>query len=874
MAQGRRQRVHLVPQTHYDAEVFLSREETFEMGFRNIEVALWMLAEHPHYTFALDQVCYIRPWLERYPEKKEQLLGFVAQGRLPLEGAMHVMPDVNIPCGESLIRQVLYGRAFFQGELGVDAKCAWLLDSFGFHPQIPQVLAGCGYEWNIIQRGTTAEMPADFLWQGIDGTRLTVHCMPLGYAVFWGAPTSFHEFKRFADRKLQYLSRQSRHQCMLALTGADITPPDLHLPAMVEQYNEAQSDYELIFSTPARYLEELRASGELPVETGDFNGVFHGCYSARIRVKQRNRELETALLDWEKVDAAAAICAAVSRAAPAPLPAASPAALQDAWEPVLFNQFHDIICGSHVDIVYRAALDRFAFSQEVARTAASRGLREIASRIDTSGDGIPVVVFNTLGHVRSDPVEAEFSFAGGTAFEVEVRTSAGAPVPSDLVAVDRAGDGSILRGRALFVAQGVPSFGYEVYRIVALPAGSAPGGRASSDIVTSAPLNIRDDLDAGFMENGLVRVDFDMWRGVITHLREKTSGWDAISSTWQRGNTIVREQDFGNFWQYNGPCKGDLFHPPMDGTRSRGLYPVPQETTNAALFSHLFDGDANIHTGRAHAEFSIDHPWGSGYFATRVRLYAGHPRVEIATTIVNNEERVRYRAAVPTSITAGTITHEIPFGAIARPEGEYPAQTWIDYSDTAAGRGLALLNRGMPGNNVSGGVMMLSLLKCTALKEGYGEGGGFKLGVATEQGYEKGVRHLFRYALLPHAGGWREARVWQDGHGFNTPLIPVKTTAHAGPLPKALSWISVSDPRIVLSAVRRGRRGIVVRVYETTGASIAEARLTLSFDAREVFETDLVERGEKRLELGGSGSRRELAFGLRGFQVKTFEVVP
>ena len=166
--------------------------------------------------------------------------------------------------------------------------------------------------------------------------------------------------------------------------------------------------------------------------------------------------------------------------------------------------------------------------------------------------------------------------------------------------------------------------------------------------------------------------------------------------------------------------------------------------------------------------------------------------------------------------------------------------------------------------------MMLSLLKCTALKEGYGEGGGFKLGVATEQGYEKGVRHVLRYALLPHAGDWKQALVWQEGHAFNTPLIAVKTTAHrGGQLPKKLSWISVSDPRVVLSAVRRGKRGLVVRVYETTGANVADARIALSFEAPTVRETDLVERGSARL--AGAGTR-ELKFGLRGFQVRTFEI--
>jgi alpha-mannosidase len=868
--QAARRRVHVIPQTHYDAEVFLSREETFEIGFRNIELALRLLAEDPAYTFALDQVCYVRPYLERYPEKRDEILRCAREGRLTMEGGMHVMPDMNLPCGESFLRQVLYGRAFFEGELGVDTKCAWMLDSFGYHPQTPQLLAGCGFHWNIIQRGTTPEMPADFLWEGIDGTRLPFHCMPLGYTAFWGVPSNIHEFRKHADARLAALSKGSRKECLLALAGADITPPEAHLPAMMAAYNALQSEFELVFSTPARYFEELSTTGSLPVETGDFNGVFHGCYSARIGVKQRNRELETALLDWEKTDAVAALAAGAAGAAPA----SQARLLQDAWEPVLFNQFHDIICGSHVDVVYRAAMNRFDFSEELARTTTASNLHEVASHIDTSGAGIPVVVFNTLGHQRTDPVEAGFSFTGPVAFEVEVRSSRGVPVPSDLVAVDRAGDGSTLRGRVLFVAKDVPAFGWEVYRILPLPAGSVPGGAgaAASDIETSMPPNIRDNLDEGFMENSKVRVDFDLWRGVMTHLVEKGTGWGAIAPGYRRGNTIVREQDFGNFWQYNGPCKGEMFHPPMDGGRSRGLYPLPTETTNGALFSHLFDGDANISTGRAHAELSIDHPWGSGYFATRVRLFAGLPRVEITTTLVNAEERVRYRAAFPTSIRDGTITHEIPFGAIERPEGEYPAQTWMDYAERAGGkaRGLALLNRGLPGNNVADGVMMLSLMKCTALKEGYGEGGGFKLGVATEQGYEKGVRHTLRYALLPHAGDWRTAKVWEDGHSFNAPLLAVKTSAHGGALPPRHCWISVSDPRVVLSAVKRGRRGILMRVYETTGAAVPRARLELGFDARRVFETDLVERGAAEAPTAGP---RTIPLALRGFQVKTFEII-
>ncbi len=114
----------------------------------------------------------------------------------------------------------------------------------------------------------------------------------------------------------------------------------------------------------------------------------------------------------------------------------------------------------------------------------------------------------------------------------------------------------------------------------------------------------------------------------------------------------------------------------------------------------------------------MNFPFGEGFFATRVRLYDGLPRIDIHTMLINEDERVRYRMALPASLPEGTITQEIPFGAIERPAGEFPAQNWMDYSDTD--HGIALLNRGLPGNCVDHGVVLLSLLKAKALKEGYG----------------------------------------------------------------------------------------------------------------------------------------------------------
>jgi alpha-mannosidase len=320
----------------------------------------------------------------------------------------------------------------------------------------------------------------------------------------------------------------------------------------------------------------------------------------------------------------------------------------------------------------------------------------------------------------------------------------------------------------------------------------------------------------------------------------------------------VREQDAGNFWQYNGPCKGDELTP------AAGRYPLPAFTANQADFAHFYDGDGRIRNGRAMGEFSIDHPFGSGRFATRVRLYAGLPRIDVQTTLVNNEERVRYRAAMPTSIVGGTITYEIPFGAIERPEGEFPAQTWVDYGDGE--RGLALLNRGLPGNNVVDGVMMISLLKCTNLEGGYGD---MRLGPETVQAFEKGQVHTFDYALVPHSGDWRVAQLARRGAEFNRPLLVHKPGVHPGALPPRMSFIRVEGRDVVFSCVRACPGGMIVRVYDATGSK-SEAVVEAAWPLAAAYETDLLERDERELPVQ-DGRRVRLVVG--PFEIKTVRLL-
>ena len=203
--------------------------------------------------------------------------------------------------------------------------------------------------------------------------------------------------------------------------------------------------------------------------------------------------------------------------------------------------------------------------------------------------------------------------------------------------------------------------------------------------------------------------------------------------------------------------------------------PQPEATP---FFSDKESGEiGKIRRGPVYSEFQVSHAFGKNNFYTAVRLYNGVPRVDFGTKILNREKFVRYRLLMPTSIKNGRDFQEIPFGAIERPTSqEFPAQNWSDYSD--AQHGVTLLNRGLPGNNISGDTLILSLMRSTAIQT-YGNFD--QQSIESKAALELGKELTFHYALVPHDGDWR-ARPRAIGPDWNltTRSSFIQASAHLG----------------------------------------------------------------------------------------------
>ncbi len=537
------------------------------------------------------------------------------------------------------------------------------------------------------------------------------------------------------------------------MAGADVWEPEEQLPVMIGQLNrKGAAGLVLRLGVPTDYEELVARRGERPVIRGELNPVFQGVYSSRIEVKQWNRSLERLLTGAENTAVLAGDTTAATRQA-----------IDAAWEPVLFNQAHDVASGVMVDKVFEDTVAGFRFSKRLGDQTVSQNLAAVLKKIDTRGAGVPVVVFNLLGWPRTDFAQAEVAFTDSNVQDVMLVNPSGKPAAVELLRAERNGDGGLRLATLGFVARDVPAMGYAVYHVTP----RSPG----TDVPRPAALAGSADTrysDRGVLENEFYRASFHLWNGEMSSLVLKQSNWEVLSGP---GNVVAREEDGGDFWELYGTLNGARF------TAMKKEVPGPR--AGFTLYSNSFvGGNGSVRNGPVVSEFHISHPFGKNHFSTTVRMYAGVPRIDIHTTIANQDQFVRYRALFPTSIREGRNVHEIPFGAIERPRSqEFPAQNWIDWS--GGGRGLALLNRGLPGNNVAGETMLLSLMRSARLIS-YGFSGGYEPGVSSDSGLEVGKTLAFDYALVPHAGDWREAAVYRAGLEFNHPLIVCAADGHAG----------------------------------------------------------------------------------------------
>ncbi|MFF3985687.1 alpha-mannosidase [Streptomyces sp. NPDC001797] len=345
--------VAAVGHAHIDSAWLWPVRETVRKCARTFANMTTLAKEYPELVFACSSAQQYAWMKEQRPEIFARMKKAAADGNWVPVGGMWVEADGNLPGGEALARQLVYGRRFFAEEFGVEQHGVWLPDSFGYTAAYPQLARLAGARWFLTQKlswNETNRLPHHtFAWEGIDGTRIFTHFPPVdSYVASLTAAELAHAERNFADKGAATRSLAPFGH------GDGGGGPTRSMLEKARRLRDLEGSPKVVIESPDAFFAAARAEykDRLPVWRGELYLENHrGTYTSQARTKRGNRRSEALLREAELWAATAAVRAG------APYPYER---LESLWRRVLLNQFHDILPGSSIAWVHRQAEREYA----------------------------------------------------------------------------------------------------------------------------------------------------------------------------------------------------------------------------------------------------------------------------------------------------------------------------------------------------------------------------------------------------------------------------------------------------------------------------------------------------------------------------------
>lgn len=781
--------VHLVGHAHIDLGYRWRWNETVHRIARDtFRGVLRMMIEADDLTFVQSQLALYEAMAQNYPDIFDAIKARVEEGRwIVVDGWCEY--DQTLPGGEAIIRQHLIGTRYAREVLDVDVTMAWAPDAFSGHVHtLPSILKGCGIDTFLFVRGMPDGTPF-FWWEGPDGARVLAYT-PFVYSGIIG-PQLLEQLEQWET--LTGLKE------MLVLYGAGDHgggPRDTDMLAL-EQIRDDPKAPKVVHTAPEHfYREVLMAQENIPVYRGPLAGDMVGSLSSAGRIKQRNRQLENLLLTAERF---ATISTYFQRK-----PVYPRVDFREAWKTVLRHQFHDELPGTSRAPVFVDNDADYDQVEDDLGVILETALDEIGARVDTRGEGVPVIVYNPLAWTRTEPVAVTLRLSVEPV-RLQLRDHTGQALSAQTLAVWK--QGPFWYADVLFQARRVPALGYRLFRVFTDDAGP----QAQTDLVVQA-----GSASAPYvLENAFLRVEIDGQTGQMTRVYDKRAGREVLGAPGNVLQAIAETPGESSAWMIALTDQVDVLGAP--------------------------DRIDVIERGPVRGGVQVRYRYRDSYFVQDIYLSADAPRVDFRVHLDWYERDCCLKVAFPIAVTESAATFEAPFGVSFGPDDgtETPAQNWIDVS--GADYGASLLNDCRYAFDVTANVMRMTLVR-----------GIPDLDPRCDEG-----AHDLAFALYPHAGDWRAAKTVRQGWAFNFPLLARQELKRAGVIrswgainypatPPVLAFVALEPDNVVLTALKVEEDDwgqwspIVVRMVETEGRA-TDATLMLPASLRFCEATDHLE---------------------------------
>lgn len=801
--------VYGVGHSHIDMAWLWRLSATREKASRTFSTVLNLMKQYPEYRYMHSSPQLYQFLKEDYPEIYEQVKERIREGRWEITGGMWVEPDTNIPSGESLVRQFLYGKRFIREEFGKETTLCWLPDVFGYSAAFPQIMKKSGMKYFMttkISWNQYNHFPYDtFWWKGIDGSEIFTHFITTPEDGSW-----FYTYNGHMDPEEvtgvweNYKDKDKNDELLIAYGWGDGGGgPTREMLEQSRVMKNIPGIPRVEMSSAEGYFRRLYDHADkenLEKWDGELYFELHrGTYTSQAETKRYNRKTEILLHNIE-------LLAALAHLDGAAYPRET---LDGIWERVLLNQFHDILPGSSIRQVYEDTARDYEAIREKGAVLLEEAKEKLSEKIRVNRNS--VVLFNTAGYERSDYVCIPY----------------GGAVERDTVLLDEDGPVSRTAGEdgILAYVEKLPSFGYKTLQIAGQEAAADAGEKRVSvccDAVISPfyriTFNANGEIETLYDREAERQVDCGRPMNVFAAFEDKPQRFDA--------------------WDVDVYYKEKPYAPFVLTKREV----VSQGETAVIRSSWKFNRSV---------------------LTQDMIVYADDRRIDFVTTVDWKEKQVFLKTYFPVDVHAGEASYEIQFGNIRRPTHtntewdfarfEVPGHRWADLSQ--GDYGVAILNDCKYGYDVHENVLGLSLLKSA---------------VRTDETADRKVHH-FTYSLYPHRGTAETADVTKAAINLNMPVLTqCVPAAGQGESFVRSSFVHTDCGHILLDTVKLAEDGksCVVRLYEYKNCSDDKAGLFFDRTVKRVTETNLCEEEEREIAVNGNG----IAFAIGCYEIKTFKV--
>jgi alpha-mannosidase len=806
-------------QSHLDLAWKWPWEETRRKCGRTLSTQLALSDEYPEYKFMICEPAILESVKKDYPKLFERIKKKVESVQFLPEGGMWVEPDTNIPSGESLIRQCIWGKRWFKEEMNYDTRMVWLPDCFGFCGQLPQIMIGTGMKYFTSQKIGRAMEGHDvfpyniFMWEGIDGTRILTH--------FFYKNNSRYDPMLLINRWYQDRVQQENIDTFLFSFGFGDGGggPTREMLEIVRRTGNLEGVPRTKMQSPIAFFEDLEQKEITKCRyAGEIYLAWHrGTYTVQAKTKQGNRKAEIALRELEFWGAFAGQYPFLQ--------------LKRLWERLLFNQFHDIIAGTSITRVHEEAERDFEKIIEEAQNLCQKALVGIIKSFSCpkkKKDGL--CIFNSLSWERFALVKLPMSMRGAMDYRRKP------------LRVQRVGESCY--ARLLVPACGFTTIypftadgGEEKKSLPLHDARMEAAGDGCSEeegqevtIVKLAGSKLR-------MQNEFLAIEIDNM-GQIISIYDKEAGieyTDGICNrmcmyqdinvdydAWEIANYFDEMQiPLTSFAEVDIVTCGDLF----------GIVRVRRKLLQSEMIQEII-------------------------------MTKGSRRVDFKTIIDWKETHKLLKTAFPVQVHSEEGIEEIQFGYVKRPTHKnraYDADRFevCNHRYTALteqNRCFAILNDCKYGVSTQINEISLSLLRAPLIPDMYADKG----------------RQEFVYSFYADHCNFYESKIIKQGYELNIPVSIAKGEA------EEKSLFEISDHSIILETVKLAEDesdDLILRLYETIN-SHCDCVFKVNIPIKQAAQTNMLEDIQNIKLLSRSekgGVKMKLSF--HPFEIKTLRLV-